>query len=213
MAGPAPAEWKWSPKDYDKLLGRLKNPQPVLKTVGLLLVAQGQEAFKAQRFGAFKWPQRYQGVGGKYINAAGALADVAKGGSIKKRRTADRVPALSDTGMLRKSLTSKSESFRERGAFAIEYGTNLKYAGLHQTGGFSYMHVTQEMKSRIRKFLKREKSPDYWRRFGKLFARKTRTFAIWRTRIHKRPFIGITDKYATQISSEVARVLATGRAK
>ena len=211
MAGPAPAEWKWSPKDYDKLLGRLKNPQPVLKTVGLLLVAQGQEAFKAQRFGAFKWAHRYKGSPGKYINAAGALADLAKGGNIKKRRTADRVPALADTGLLRKSLTSKTTSFSEKGAFAIEYGTNMPYAGMHQKGGYSRINVTSKMIDKLHKWLSKQNEPDYWDRFGSLFDGSGTH--VWRTKLHKRPFIGITDKYATQISSEVARVLATGRAK
>ena len=212
MAGASPAEFHFSAKGITRLASDLANPNRLLKTVGLLLVAQGQEAFKTQSFGAFKWPPRYRGVGGKYVNAAGVISDALKGGSIKKRRTADRVPAIMDTGLLRRSLTSRTDSFKERGAFAIEYGTNVPYAGLHQRGGVSYQHMTPDAKKRIRKWLKREKSPDLWKRFGKLFASKNRSSAIWRTKVHRRPFVGITEKYSTMISSEVARMLATGGA-
>src|SRR3990172_11172050 len=107
---PAPsggAEFRAGRKGMARLSADLSNPARTLKRIGALLVAQGQRAFREQRFGSAKWPARYSGISGPYVSVAGVLADVAKGSNPKARRFADRVPALVDTGLLRRSLTSE----------------------------------------------------------------------------------------------------------
>jgi len=246
MAGASPAEFHYSTKGIARLAADLASPKRLLKTVGLLLVAQGQEAFKTQSFGAFRWKPRYSGgIGGKYLNVAGVISDAEKGGAIKSRRTADRVPALVDTGLLRKSLTSISQMpVKELGAFAVEYGTNVKYAGIHQTGGISFQRVSPTAIKKIGRWLAKQDVREYYKKFSPLFAgmgfkrvkRKGKAVKvykkmgilervqkgddideerelsprIWATKVHKRPFVGITDKYAKMISSEIARLLAKG---
>jgi len=127
-----------------KLVGGLENVEGVLKEIGALLTGRTQAAFREQGR-TRKWPPR------STPNIAGVLRDL-EGGAAPKSRRWDPVPALVDTGRLRGSW-----SWKITGKDTVEVGTTVPYARKHQEGGSESLKVTQAMKDRLAKWLKRAK--------------------------------------------------------
>lgn len=209
---------------------RLRAPRKILNQIGGILVATSQRSFRQQRLGSFVWPARYPNQSGLKLNIAGAVSDLAKGPTIKARRFQDR-PALTDAGLLRKSVT-----FRLVGGDTVEAGSNLPYASAHQGGGRSVISITDAIRKNLSTYLKREggrtrkaeKGPvtkkskgnivstvaapamrfrlsAIRRRLGFLF--KVKTLA---TKINRRPFVGIDDETEKKIIRTVERDLPLG---
>lgn len=130
----------------------LADPKPLLEALGLEAVAYSRDAFQKQAWGADPWPPRYPFQRAPKINVAGVLADFNAGKTPPARRFEDS-PALKDTGELRDSIVHRIVSQTE-----IEVGTSLEYAGVQNFGGESSQPVTDQAKTRLRKFLKSKTS-------------------------------------------------------
>ena len=90
----------------DEMIAKIKNLEPVLKTIGKEMEIESHRAFlnTEQKFGSFDWPPRYGGIPfPAKINYAGALQDLTDGPRVKDRRFDDR-PALRDSGLLGRSI-------------------------------------------------------------------------------------------------------------
>lgn len=165
----------------------LRDPSPVLFALGEAAVSFSVRAFTDQAFAGDPWPERYPNQDpGEMVNVAGVVSDLAAGrASIPARRFEDR-PALVDTGALRDSIT-----WRLAGADAVEVGSNLPYADMHQRGGISRQPVSSGMRRVLARFLKREKRRRPWlgKRLGFLFQKD-----MLETRVNARPFVGVTDE-------------------
>lgn len=185
---------------------RLENPEPLMKQVGILIVADAQKAFREQRLGTFAWKHRYPNQTRDYINIAGAIADLKTSTSVKKRRF-DRRPAVRDTSTLLRSITNRGTAIRTT-RLAVEVGTTVPYAAQHQWGGVSYSPITDAVRKnyakltkRLRGRVKRGKSKDAGsqlaalKRLGGIIFAKKRLV----TRITQRPFIGLTDETQSKI--------------
>lgn len=187
---------------------------PILDQIGALALARAQRAFREQRGPGGAWPPR--GV----PNIAGIVADLASGGSIKSRRF-DARPALRDTGRLLGSL-----AFRRIASNAIEVGTTVPYASLHQRGGESSQRVPRSIIEPLARFLRRTRKAgrkagasqasrdrnDAAKRLGFLF-HLARTGAPLITRVPARRFIGVTDEDRAEYERVVlAGVVAQARA-
>ena len=125
-------------------IGRnVDRPVGALRKVGALLVASSQEAFRSQEFNRRPWPARAR------VNVFGILADLAAGRKPPARRLETR-PALRDTGRL-----SASISFAVVGDSAVDVGTNLDYAAVHQKGGaVQSATITSGVQEGLRQYLK-----------------------------------------------------------
>ena len=159
----------------------LDDPKKALKQIGALMVAESQQAFKAQQFGKTKWPPRGA------VNTFGIIADFAAAGKSEppKRRFQTR-PALKDTGRLAASI-----SFKLRGSTAVDVGSNLSYAGVHQVGGaVESEKVTKDVQSALWKWLQGSGSK-HKARLGWLLNRKFTGKTI-KGEVPARPFVGVT---------------------
>lgn len=107
--------------------------RPALEAAGAIMVAQAQRAFREQKKGRFRWPER------QTPNLAGILSDLARGVTPPARRSQGR-PANVDTGKLRNSIT-----FRVSGN-AVEVGTTVSYATKVQQGGASTFPITDRVR-------------------------------------------------------------------
>jgi len=76
----------------------LENPKAALTAIGVMMVAESQDAFQQQRHGSVEWPARSN------PNVYGILADFAAGKSAPPARRFQDRPALIDTGRLRSSI-------------------------------------------------------------------------------------------------------------
>lgn len=134
---------------FKRLEAKLKNPTPLLKQVGSILVAASQRAFRDQKFGAIAWKPRYPRQSAPKLNLAGALQDLNKGMSAPKPgRFKDR-PALKDTGNLRNSIV-----FRLEGKDAVVVGTSMEYAQVQHEGGVTTQVITDKARHTLAKLLK-----------------------------------------------------------
>lgn len=182
-----------------RILARLNNPDPMLRQIAAIMTATSQQSFEEQRLGEFVWRRRYPFQSEPFVNIAGLVADLAKGGSVKGRRFVRR-PALIDTNALRLTVNS-----RIAGKNKVETGTPLPYAALHQFGGTSTQMVTDHVKKGLAKFLRSARGKQYRGKLGFLF----NTEAL-ETEVNQRPFIGITDEAEKQIVKVVEDHLADG---
>jgi phage gpG-like protein len=159
----------------------LEAPERALKQIGVLIVAESQRAFKEQAFGGKPWPAR------AVPNVFGILADFAAGKAAPPARRFEPRPALRDTGRLAQSI-----AFRVLGRTAVEVGTNVEYAAVHQKGGkVESAKITPAVRSALWQWLSRQ-SPLLKRQLGWLlnrrFLNKTLTHDV-----PARPFLGITE--------------------
>lgn len=153
----------------------------LLKQIGILMVAESQNAFKAQAFDGKQWPARSK------INTAGILSDFAQGKDKPPKRRFETRPALIDTGALRKSIAYLVTSS------TVRVGSALKYAARHQIGGTTPgITVTQDIQQKLAKWLRR-RAKDVKAKLGWLLNKKFTNQKI-KTKVPKRPFVGFTSQ-------------------
>lgn len=191
-----------SPTGAARLSDVLKNPAALMKKIGAILVAQGQKAFDEQRFGSIKWPEIYGGGGSPFVNVAGVVGDVSAGGEPKARRFTKKKPALYDTGLLLRSIADEGKACKYTGTHSVEYGSAVEYAPLHQFGGVSEQAVSPAAKATLWRWLKKKKNAKYRGRLGWLLNKRVK---VLRTKVQRRPFVGITDDTAEKIRETVER--------
>ena len=169
----------------------LDKPTKALKQIGALMVAESQRAFKAQTFDGKAWPPRSD------VNVFGIIADFHAGKRAPPQRRFQTRPALRDTGRLAASIT-----FNVIGNRAVEVGTNLPYAEVHQTGGeVESMPITERVQKSLWAWLK-DKGPELKSRLGWLLNKKFRGTKLT-MEVPARPFVGITK----QLRKDVKQII------
>ncbi len=157
----------------------LANPAKALKQIGVLMVAESQEAFVNQRLGEDEWPARAD------INVFGILADFKKGAEAPPNRRFQNRPALQDTGRLLGSI-----AFSVSGN-TVTVGSNVEYAAAHHRGEeVESEEITDEVAERLWTWLKGPGS-EYKKELGWLLNKKFRNTRL-KTQLPKRPIVGIT---------------------
>lgn len=107
---------------------------------------------------------------------------------------------------------ARSVSWRKAGSDSVEAGSTVPYAAVHQHGGETVQPVTAETKARLWKWLKGRRNSARRKgggraaaessfkalhaRLGFLLNRNTHELV---TKVHRRPFVGITDGDADEI--------------
>lgn len=178
----------------------LANPERILKQIGILMVAESQQAFAQQQFGGRQWQPR------SVPNVFALIADFAAGKNPPARRFEAR-PALRDTGRLAASI-----AFRVLGN-ATEVGTNLPYAAVLNDGGEQKSEkITEAVQERLWKWLKGPGS-QWKKRLGWLLNKKFRDQQLTH-RIGARKFVGLSQQTMEDINevigSEIAQSLRPG---
>lgn len=186
-----------------RLVDRVEDPAPLLKKIGLALLRESSAAFDKQAFGDIPWLQRYPNQGDPMVSYAGAVADLAKGQTIKPRRF-ERRPVLVDTNTLRRSL-SPASGMLGSGKYWVEVGSNVEYAEKHQLGETSEQDVTETIKKNLGLWLKKIRNKAKRERKAGVITEKTArqseaseklVFLFHtdklETTVAKRPFLGIT---------------------
>ena len=171
-----------SSRQVAEIRARLKNPEPALRAVGALMVAASQLAFRQQRLGDIKWPERYPNQQEPFINIAGMLADLNQGSAIKERRF-QRRPALIDRGQLRDSVTFAASST------SVRVGSSKDYAAIHQHGLVSTLKVSPSVKKGVVKFLRSARGKPYREKLTFLLAPNLTQYDV---EVVRRPFLGLT---------------------
>jgi phage gpG-like protein len=202
-----------------RLRGTLAHPERLLPAMSSLMRSQARQAFERQNFGGIAWPARYPNQQPPKVNIAGVVQDLAKGPTIKARRFDDR-PALLDRGDLLRSIAT-----RRIGNDAIEQGSVVPYASIHQTGGETKQAVTAAVKQNLGLWLSgRSKTPKkkgqnktkaqkrladdrakYRRKLGWLFRADEIT-----THVAQRPFLGLTGETEKKIDRIITMALGKG---
>lgn len=183
---------------FVRLKGALDKPGKILEQIGALLEAGAQDAFVNERLGDFRWPGRYPNQSEPALNVAGAVSDFAKGASEPKGRRFDRRPALRDTGALVGSIRS-----RVVGEDAVEVGSTLPYAGLHQWGGVSTQRIDSGTKKRMAKWLLKDAGEPFRDKLIPLLHTETLD-----TEVVQRPFLGVTPEMEDDIPRTVETMIA-----
>lgn len=157
----------------------LENPRRALKQIGALMVAESQRSFREQQHGRDKWDPRAP------VNVYGIISDFAKGGTPPARRF-QRRKVLLDTTRLSGSIAPKV-----LGRTAVEVGTNLSYAGVHQYGGpIESETISSAVQRALWKWLK-PKDDDLKASLGFLLNKKFKGETL-EGEVPARPFVGIT---------------------
>jgi phage gpG-like protein len=158
---------------------KLTDPKDALKQIGITMVAESQASFKAQKFGRNKWRERSK------VNVFGIISDFAQGRREPPARRFETRPALRDTGRLANSI-----AFQVKGR-AVEVGTNVPYASLHNFGGVSKSErITSQVRKRLWAWLKK-KDEAMRERLGWLVSDAMEGEQL-EMRVPKRQFVGIT---------------------
>ena len=169
---------------------KLTSPEVALKQIGALMVAESQRAFKEQQFGAKRWDARAP------INVYGIISDFSEGKSKPPARRFEPRPALRDTGRLAASIAFKVTGM------AVEVGTNVEYAQVHQSGGeVESKPITETVQRLLWAWLKKQ-SKQMRGALGFLLNKKY-TGQTLKGKVPARPFIGITDKTRKDVSRMV----------
>jgi phage gpG-like protein len=171
---------------------KLEAPTQALHQIGLLMVAESQQSFRAQAFGGLTWPQR------RVPNVFGIIADFAAGKKQPPRRRFDARPALQDTGRLASSI-----AHRVVGKDVVEVGSNLPYAGtMHHGGKTESARITDAVAELLADWLRQDGAP--WRKaLGWILNRKFRGKTL-KGRVPARPFVGITEQTIEDVREVVA---------
>ena len=158
----------------------LDNPQAALKQIGAVMVAESQQAFKAQKFGKESWEPR------AVPNVYGIVADFHAGKKKPPARRFEDRPVLRDTGRLAASISFSVVSSR-----TVEVGSNLSYAAtLHRGGKIESKPITKSVQETLAKWLKG--AGKAWKgKLGFLLNPKF-TGETLKGRVVARPFMGIT---------------------
>lgn len=195
------------PKEILKLTTALKNPERILRQIGMVLVGEAQKAFREQRLGAEAWPPRYPGQRGAPVNIAGLIADFRAGKSRPPARRFQDRPAGIDTGQTLRSL-APSQSLVTSG-LTVQVQSNTIGAKMTQSGGTSVQLVTKQVKERLAEWMKRSRRRAKREKgraqppraedaaamsLGWLFSKKS-----LRTKVTARPFLGVTPEAEAKI--------------
>jgi len=176
-----------------QILGRIRDKTGLLNAAGALLVRTSQQSFVDQRLGDKVWPHRYQYRDPEpFVNVAGVVADFRMGRTRPPNRRFERRPALSDTGRLRQSV-----SYRVFGGDSVEAGSAVPYAAKHQHGGKETQPIDVSTKERLWAWLKGQDKP-MKQRLGFLLNKNVTELE---TKVHKRPFVGVTDRDADEMTA------------
>ena len=171
----------------------LESPQAALKQIGILMLAETQQAFRDQRLGDKEWPPRGGGFGQYAVNLFGIISDFYTRSEPLPRRF-DRRPALIDTGRLRASFSHASgDGIFRTGPSYVEVGTTVPYANVHQTGGKTEsLPVTESVQRKLAKWLKGQ-NVALRRSLGWVLNRKFKGKTL-EMEVPERPMIGITSQ-------------------
>jgi len=170
---------------------KLDNPKPALKQIGVMMTAESQQAFKAQRFGKKKWKERAK------VNVYGIIADFAMGRKAPPNRRFKSKPALRDTGRLAASIAHKVV-----GKDTVEVGSNLPYAGKHHRGTETESKkITPKVQELLWAWLK-TKGTDLKRKLGWLLNKKF-TNTTLKMDLPERPIVGITKQTIKDVQEAV----------
>jgi phage gpG-like protein len=151
--------------------------ETMLRGIGVLALAQAQEAFAEQRLGDQAWPGRYPNQPDPPVNIAGILGDFLEGKSVPPTRRFERRKAGIDTGMLLRSLTPAKAIAFEGGKAAVVVGSSLPQAPSVQFGGKGKpMPVTPQVKTLLAAFLKTKRGAV--KRFKKKQARQDQAMPV-----------------------------------
>lgn len=187
----------------DKIRGwekRLDNPDKALKQIGALMVAESEYAFREQGMHDKRWPERAE------VNVFGIIADLTlEGRNTPPKRRFDSRPALKDTGRLARSI-----AFRVVSTNAVEVGTNLEYAAVHNFGGtVESKPITETVQKKLAKWL-RGKGAKYRDKLGFLLSEKMRGEKL-EMDVPKRQFVGITKQTIQDVAEAVgAHIFGAG---
>lgn len=204
---------------------------PLLKQIGAIIVKECRKAFVMQRLGDLEWPARYEGMSDPFINIAGALVDWNSGRpNPKPNRFQDR-PALVDERNLWQSITHKLWPKQN----TILFGTAMQYARIHQEGGDSEITISDQAKDAIYNWLysksrkwgmvPSKKKVTHHGRSGKESRQKDPRAAyakhveplihmdVWRQRVAKRAFIGVTNQAEHEVSLAVKYYFEKGMSR
>lgn len=195
-----------------KIQRDLDDTGPLMKKLGVRMLAESQEAFKEQRLGDFRWPEKYPSQEEPFINVAGALEDFNDGRTAPQPRQFRRRPALVGSGDMMNSLSYEVLSPTE-----VQEGTNKKgkngesYPAKQQSGGKSVVRLTDDAVQKAKGWL--------FTKFGKVkkgkleyaqkMAHALRT-KIYVVRIIARPFVGFTENLIRDII-QISRDWMTAR--
>jgi phage gpG-like protein len=217
------------PDDEDavvQLIGRLRDKDALLDAVGALLVRTSQRAFAEQRLGDVIWPERYEGGPEPFVNVAGLIADFNAGKTKPPNRRFDRRPALFDTGGLARSVSYRRVGADTVEAGSTEPHAGIHQQGGETTQPVTAetkSRLWKWLKGRRTGLARKRKKlgqRDFtktaseqaaasgaaeqaesghkalMRRLGWLMNKNTHELA---TKVHRRPFVGITDSDADEI--------------
>lgn len=120
----------------DRMAERARNLAPAMREIGSNVVADAQMRFKAGKdpYGAAWKPLSGATLLSRARQRAGKGGIRAKNGGLRKgaQRIMASAKPLLDTGRLRNSIT-----YRLIGRHAVEIGSNVEYAAIHQFGGMA----------------------------------------------------------------------------
>lgn len=191
-------------QDIPGLRRRLEDPRPVLKSIGALMTATSQDAFKKQAYAGERWPERYEGRSDPFINVAGALSDLNRGSPIKSRRF-ERRPAAVDTREMFNKI-----SFELVGQNAVQSGSTALHAPAQVFGLAVRQTVTAAARNKLTEETRRFK-----KRGGQKFAAIKKLGFLHvvdelTTQIQARPHIGIYPELEREIVEMVEDFVAEG---
>lgn len=159
----------------------LENPEKALKQIGILMVAESRGSFKKQKFGSEVWDER------AVPNVYGIVSDFWAGKKSPPKRRFDEQPVLSDTGLLKRSITYAVQGD------TVTVGTVVAYADvLHDGGKIKSKTINSQVRQLLWKWLKgrgRKWAGD----LGFLLNKKFKDTEL-EGEVDPRPFVGITKR-------------------
>lgn len=211
----------------DQMAALLRDRPRVLRLIGVYAVAASRRAFREQRSpDGVPWAARYPNQGADPLNIAGAIEDLGTGARIKKRRY-DMRPAGVDSGTLRGRVTFEVDGEE------LRIGSDVPYARRFHEGGIGRQRLDTAVLRNLMEFLRGRRRAARRgarrgargprggvprtleeRRLGPIFA-AARDTGYWETDSKARPFVGLSQRDATdiaeQIEAEAARMPRGGR--
>lgn len=182
---------------FRRMLGNVEDPAPILKQVGALMQSESQAAFKAQKHGKKGWSGR------TVPNVYGIIADLHGTASVPPKRRFEPRPALRDTGRLGSTI-----AFELIGKKAVEVGSNLPYAGVHNEGGpIESLPINETVQEKLGKWLKGPGK--IWKSSLGFLLNKKFTNQTLKGTVEARPFVGLTKQSIADIN-EVVRFTLFG---